>query len=84
MENSLDKKVFAESVRRLRHSPINISALARDLDMPMSSVFHHVKGNRGWRPEEWLTALFKLGAIELKAGGAFIRSRELVKALKRI
>lgn len=82
MDKNLGQKVFTEATKGGGNS--NITALAAELDLPVSSLYHHMFNNRSWRVEDWLGALYKLGIVELGKKGAYIRSKELVKALKRV
>lgn len=84
MDKELAQKVFSEITRKRPLASINVSRLARELHIPQSSLNQHMHANRRWRIESWLGTIFKLGAVEVGKDGVFIRSRELVKALKRI
>jgi hypothetical protein len=81
MDKNLAHKIFREASHKQN---INITQMAREIDAPPSSLFHHMRGNRRWRIEDWLGTLFKLGAVEIGDNGAYIKSRELAKALRRL
>lgn len=82
MNPMLAKKAFTEALKK--HGKINISQLSKELEIPRSTLSHHIRTDRRWRVEDWLGTLAKLGAVEISKDGIYIKSKILSKNLRKI
>lgn len=76
------KEIFREIYKKSGTTP-NIKELARDIDVPYTTLWYQIRTKRRWHVEDWLLTLNRLGAVKIE-GNKIVIDSEAVKKLKGV